>query len=227
MLLRNSMNKDKLMDIVNQNGEQSLKGFCDHCGNITFQNLLHLEVTQVDNETETYTFCKCTICSNLLLRKHPGDWNTPLRSGERPKPNDIEFDQLWPPQLTLPSEAPSRVRQIYEEARVIKQHSPSSFVVQIGRALEAVTKDKDAEGRTLYQKLNWLVESGELPKIFGEMGQINRIIRNWGAHDAEISVEADDVEVVDEFFKAIIEYLYVAPAKVNRVSKLLDERKNL
>jgi hypothetical protein len=58
------------------------------------------------------------------------------------------------------------------------------------------------------------------------MGHISRILRNWGAHDAEIDVELEDVEVVDEFFKAIIEYLYVAPTKVKRVRSLIQQRRS-
>jgi hypothetical protein len=58
------------------------------------------------------------------------------------------------------------------------------------------------------------------------MGHINRIFRNWAAHDAEIDVQPDDVEVVDEFFKAIVEYLYIAPAKIERVEELLKERRD-
>ena len=70
-----------------------------------------------------------------------------------------------------------------------------------------MTKDSNAKGRTLSEKLNWLVKEERLPEVFGEMGHISTILRNWGAHDAEIDVEPEDVEVVDEFFKAIIKYL--------------------
>jgi hypothetical protein len=102
--------------------------------------------------------------------------------------------------------------------------SPNSFVVLIGRALEAVTRERNAEGGSLYDRLNWLISEGHLPQVFGEMGQINRLFRNWGAHDAEIEVEPGDVGIADEFFKAIIEYLYVAPAKLARVQNLIKQR---
>jgi hypothetical protein len=36
-------------------------------------------------------------------------------------------------------------------------------------------------------------------------------------------VNQDQVDIADEFFNAIIEYLYVAPEKVNRVQQSLDE----
>lgn len=73
-------------------------------------------------------------------------------------------------------------------------------------------------------RLNWLVSQGLLPQVLGQMGHINRIFRNWGAHDAEIDVESEDIEMVDEFFRAIVEYLYVAPAKVDRIQKLINQK---
>jgi hypothetical protein len=42
---------------------------------------------------------------------------------------------------------------------------------------------------------------------------------------SHISCIVEDVETVDAFFKAIIEYLYVAPAKVRQVSDLIEARK--
>ena len=75
-------------------------------------------------------------------------------------------------------------------------------------------------------KLDWLIREGHLPEVFGQMGHINRIVRNWGAHDAQVDVESEDVEIVDEFFKAIIEYLYVAPSRVNRVQSLIQQRQS-
>lgn len=217
------------MEIENYRGERSLKSLCDHCGNITFQSLKHLEVCSEQGRAFTYTFSRCTICGGVVLRKHPGDWNAPVRRGifdeDEPEYDYDDFEQLWPPTLSLPSEAPKRVREIYEEARIIRKHSASSFVVQIGRALEAITKEQNAQGRSLFQRIDWLIEQEQLPELFGQMGHLNRIFRNWGAHDADIDVTLEDAQIVDEFFQAIVEYLYVAPAKVKKVSALIERRK--
>lgn len=62
--------------------------------------------------------------------------------------------------------------QIYEEARAIKQRSPSSFVVQIRRALEAVANEQGAEGNSLMAKTQWLIKQGLLPEVFAEMTHI-------------------------------------------------------
>lgn len=214
------------MEITNYKGNTAFKASCDHCGNTTFQGIKVSEVVQENTKLFTYTLSRCTICDGVTLRKHTGDWNAPRRLGVQAESDESEStEQLWPPGLSLSHEAPLRVRQIYEEARATKRNSPSSFVVQIGRALEAVAKNKQAQGQNLSQKIDWLISQQLLPKLFGEMGHINRILRNWGAHDADVDIEPGDAEIVDEFFKAIIEYLYVAPAKVQRVNTLLAQRK--
>ena len=205
-------------------GHQSLKSFCAHCGNITLQTILLIEVINGDEAARTYTLSKCQICDGIVLRKHPGDWNAPLRPGEKPLDKDIPSEQLWPEALTLPQEAPARVSQIYQEACTIKRQSPSSFVVQIRRALEAVAHDQNAQGNTLQAKTEWLIKSGLLPEVFGEMTHISRMIGNLGAHDAEKDVMPQDVEIADEFFRAVIEYLYVARAKVARVKALTQKK---
>jgi hypothetical protein len=206
--------------------------YCDHCGNLTFKNEVGSYFTS-PNETgafESYLLYQCQICNGATLEKIKHAIPEGQVTSKQPRfqmnsAEIVEVEQLWPPPLSLSSEAPERVRRIYEEARSVMKRSPSSFVVQIGRALEAVAKDRHAEGRTLNDKLNWLISEGHLPKIFGEMGHVSRILRNWGAHDAEIDVETEDVKIVDEFFKAIIEYVYVAPARIESVQSLIQQRR--
>ena len=177
-----------------------------------------------------YKLYRCQICDKPVLTESVHSFIADDISSTEfvpagPLMDDAQVAQLWPPSLTLPVEAPARARELYEEARNVMQRSPSSFVVQIARCLEAIARERDAKGRTLNDRLNWLVTNGDLPDVLGQMGHINRMFRNWGAHDAEIDVRPEDAEVVDEFFKTIVEYLYVAPAKVQKVTTLLEHRR--
>lgn len=165
----------------------------------------------------TFTFSKCTICDGLILRKHPGDWNAPLRPGDVPLAHDIPFEQLWPPTASFSSDVPARIRTIYDEAKLVRRHSPSSFVVQLRRAFEALAKDRKAEGHSLGAQFQWMINHEQLPSMFAEMVQIARMIGNLGAHDDDRAVTTLDVEVSDRFFNAVVEYLYVAPALLARV----------
>ncbi len=191
-----------------------VKSLCDHCGNVSFKHQLYSSDIRVGS---FYRLYRCEICENVLLQKVL--WITNAMDRDRVRVHKREeIVQLWPLAHSLPSEVPNRISEVYEEARSVRK-SPSSFVVQIGRALEVMTRDLKAKGKTLNNRLNFLITQGVIPRVFGEMGHINRIFRNWGAHDAEISVKPEDVQTVDDFFKALIEYVYVAPAKVERVKK--------
>jgi hypothetical protein len=201
----------------NTGGQPSLKGFCDHCGNITFQTIISQEVSLSSGTPKTYTFTKCTICDGVAFRDHPGDWNAPLNPGDKPLSTDIPFEQLWPPKASFSSEVPIRIRSLYEEARLVRKRSPSAFVVQLRRAFEALVRDKNAEGRSLYIQVQWMINNGQLPNVFAEMMHVARMIGNLGAHDGEQDVTEQDAEVADQFFRAIIEYLYVAPALLEKV----------
>ncbi len=217
------MDKDFLAE------EEQIKTLCDHCGNITLKDLISCaEIENPEGIFVEHRLYRCTICYGIILEKtirrlpedYQGSKQPRFRSAAAKKTG---VEQLWPSPQGLPLDVPARIRAIYDEARTVKR-SPSSFVVQIGRALEAIAKDKGAEGRSLNDRLNWLVSQELLPRVLGEMGHISRIFRNWGAHDAESDVGEDDVEIVDQFFHTIIEYIYVAPTKVSRVQELIKKR---
>lgn len=207
--------------------------YCDHCGNVTHKDSLGDYFIEKDGGKtfSIYIFISCKICELPSLIEHvkmlPEDYQGGQELRQRINAaGSVATIQLYPPQIDISPYAPKRVKAIYIEACSIKQKSPGSFVVQIGRALEAITRDKEAEGETFKQRLDWLIDKGYLPAHLGDMGQINRIFRNWGAHDAEVDVQLEDALIVDEFFNAIVEYLYEAPAKIAKVQKLLDDRRS-
>ena len=55
-----------------------------------------------------------------------------------------------------------------------------------------------------------------------------RLICNIGAHDAEDDVTEEDVPIILDFLEAILEYLYIAHAKIEALQARLakaDEKK--
>jgi hypothetical protein len=189
-----------------------LKALCPHCGNVSYQHIA--------NDQIKYRLYKCDICLELtfqrVIRKQIEHKNA------RGKTIIVEekLEQLYPPLTSLPVEVPERVRYIYDEAVSIRSKSPSSFVVQIRRALEAVANERKAPSGALHKQIEWMIKNNLLPDTFGKMIHITRIFGNLGAHDAEKDVSLEDTEIVDEFFRATIEYIYIAPAKVERVALL-------
>ena len=100
---------------------------------------------------------------------------------------------------------------------------PNSFAVQMGRTLEAVCNYEKAAGKTLSDRLNNLVSSGRIPPTLAQMAQQLRQIRNLGAHDVDDEVSEQDVPIILDFVEAVLEYLYVAPAKIAAVQARLNK----
>jgi hypothetical protein len=92
--------------------------------------------------------------------------------------------------------------------------APNAFAVQIRRALEALCEDREARGSNLQKRLLDLSEKGEIPSVLAEAGDVLRLIGNMGAHASDNSVHPLLALTIDEFFRAIIEYVYLAPKKM-------------
>jgi hypothetical protein len=136
------------------------------------------------------------------------------------------YELLWPQNGRLHPSVPARVQRCYEEAAAIKRRAPNAFANQIGRALESLCEDRGATKRTLAENLRELADRREIPEVLVTMTDIIRMFRNLGSHAAEESVQPDDVDAIDDFFRAVIEYVYVAPFRVNEVQTRVSQLRN-
>ena len=132
---------------------------------------------------------------------------------------------IYPVLIIAPTEAPENIQQLFREAVLIKQISPSLCVVGIRRCLEAICNDKGTTGKTLSVNIKELVLKGILPERLAEMMNSSRIIGNLGAHAVSAEVTDDDAQILIDFCSAILEYVYVAPTKIARIQKRLDSLK--
>ena len=110
---------------------------------------------------------------------------------------------------------------------VIAAIKRAACAVLARRTLEAVFTHENAQGDSLMRKIENLIKSDRIPPLFAEMAHLARKIGNLGAHFADETVTAEDVEVVPGFVEAILEYLYVIPAKVETVRNRLSKLPNL
>jgi hypothetical protein len=195
--------------------------FCPHCGNVAPQTLQYVhrcyeEEWSNDGEPVSmpavYFVVSCETCNGFLVY---ADW------GNIPNEDDFsKVDLLWP-QIGLHPSIPKRVSNIYSEASRIKQNAPNAFATQIRRALEAVTDDRNAKPGSLVQRLKELAHRGEIPPILADVSDTLRILGNIGAHASETNIQPWQVHSIDEFFRAIVEYVYVAPSKLAEFRKTL------
>jgi hypothetical protein len=171
------------------------------------------------NYDGTYFVATCGTCQQLLLYWEQGD---PANEGLSGLTDYFrQASLIWPEPTISGDKVPAAVADIYREAAAVKRLSPNSFAVQIRRALEAVCADKGANGRSLYEMLTELGRRGDLPPVLAEMTDVLRLLGNVGAHASDRTVRPSQVEALDEFFRAVIEYVYIAPAKLHRFREKL------
>jgi hypothetical protein len=129
---------------------------------------------------------------------------------------------LWPESGVLNNALPKQVADIYTEAANVKRLSPNSFAVQIRRALEAICTDRGARASSLHAMLAELVERGELPPVLAEITKVLRLLGNIGAHASDRQVLPSHVDALDEFFRAVVEYVYIARSKLQTFRNKLE-----
>jgi len=202
---------------------------CPHCNNVTPHQLindgavqkLYDEIEHGNDETEKiydefiYALLKCSTCGDYTL---VGGFKIELPQILR------DFPVLYPNSKSLDSSVPEKIRKVYEEAAQIRLRAPNAYAGQVRKALEFLCKDQNASGNNLYKQINSLVEKGILPPTFAEMTTLIRLLGNLGVHATEDEVSAWDAMLIDEFFRSIIEYVYVAPSKINRLKLRLEQR---
>jgi hypothetical protein len=132
----------------------------------------------------------------------------------------------YPPISELGPEVPLVVRRIYDEAVKCKAHSPIAYALLIRKTLEAICDDRGIEKAAgkqgdLYNRLRVLLARGELSPLLADMTDALRVLGNIAAHEDPKAISVPMTWPVHEFFNSIVEYLYVAPAKLTEFKEAL------
>ena len=167
----------------------------------------------------TYFLAVCDTCRQPLLYYVD-------ESSEFANPDYTEFEiarLIWPTTKLLSEAVPLPVRRCYSEAARVRQKSPKSFAIHIRSALEALCDERGAAKGTLSKRLKDLAFKGEIPGALARMSEVIRVLGNIGAHDYNSRISHGDVSVIDDFFQAIVEYVYVGPDKIMNFQQRLSE----
>ena len=156
--------------------------------------------------------CICATCHGPLL--YDGIWREEY--GEWPA-------LAYPQRGDLDAAIPRAVRDIYGEAFRIKRSAPRAFALLIRRALEAICDDKKIRSGTLADRLRVLGESGAVPPMLAEMTGVLRTLGNVAAHGSLNGITVPMTWAIDEFFRAVVEYVYVGPSKLSAFRKSLEK----
>jgi hypothetical protein len=91
----------------------------------------------------------------------------------------------------------------------------------IRRSLEIVCNDRGLSAGNLAKRIKILSDRGEIPPVLSQATDLLRLIGNIAAHGSEQSVHALQVRAIDDFFMAVIEYLYIAPRRISDFERRL------
>lgn len=207
---------------------------CFHCGN---KGLLKIEYcrdstygdTTYDSygklidfdpwETHKWYLLSCPVCAGVTLYHEYGDYGMP------------QFDEILYPNIKYDFQGlPMEVKAAFESALKVKNIDKAVCLLALRRTLEAICKDKGAEGEDLYTMVQDMIKKNILPKTFDDACWIIRKLGNNAAHADKSNFYDSQVERTIEFMQYIIEYLYTLPVKMNRmknrIQQQLEEEKN-
>ena len=197
---------------------------CPHCGNKTVhEKIFHYEFVptayHADGKKDdhpgvdiAYEIWKCRTCNDIsLVSTILGD------------PEGYRLD--YPKGAELDASVPETVADNYKEAKMVQINAPNAFAVLIRRALEAICDDRKVKKGGLKTRLDELASRGEIPDKLVKITTVLRELGNAGAHNTGQNVTVPLAWEMDEFFRVIIEYVYVAPAKLAEFEKRLKENK--
>jgi hypothetical protein len=140
--------------------------------------------------------------------------------------DEAEIQVLWP---TPPKEVdglPETVAQAYKAAQAVRKIDANAFAVLLGRVLEVVCLDRNATGNSLYDQLQDLADNGEIPARLVEMAHQLRALRNIGAHATLGELTPAEVPIIDDLCRAILEYVYTAPSRIQQVEERIQRLRN-
>jgi hypothetical protein len=185
---------------------------CPHCGNETphkkvFSHTYIDDWYSSDGEPtanppySSYTGFACATCGDLSIY-------------ESIDGNEETSSMVFPEGAALDKSIPEIVAANYRESKRVQKVSPNAYAVLMRRALEAVCDDRKVPAGKLATRLKHLADKGEIPPVLVEITSVLRTLGNSGAHNTEQKVTIPMTWKMDKFFRTLVEYVYVAPARL-------------
>lgn len=213
---------------------KSLVHDCYHCNNKTLCEVVHTSEAEelwldgriwsqsdtgfwedggwlTEHIPYTYYVIQCRICNHLSILRGYID--------ESGKP--IELTQKYPQIKNHLEIIPSAIRDTYLEAARIRTRAPHGYVALIRKALELICIERNAVGQNLFQNLNDLANKGVLPSDLSEIATLLRKTGNEAVHASGRRISVLDTEVIDQLFRAIVDYLFILPARMEELKRSL------
>lgn len=173
------------------------------------------------DEGWVYQLLHCPACQQVMLRRYY--WHEGMYDPEE----GVEFETLFPADNRKPLGLPEHISRALEAAHKVKNIDANSFAVLLGRVLEMVCEDRDAEGDTLHKQLADLAKKNEIPEKLVGVADGLRHLRNVGAHASIGELTENEIPILDDLARAVIEYVYTAPHLAEEAKRRLEGLKKV
>lgn len=144
---------------------------------------------------------------------------------------DADYLECYEKEIFFPSELyklsglPNQIQKAYDIALKVRGIDTNAYAVLLGRILDIICEDRKALGNTLNKKLIYLAEKGEIPEKLVRVAHNLRNLRNYGAHADLGELTIDEIPILDDLCKAILEYIYNAPYLAEKAERSLNRLK--
>ncbi len=164
-----------------------------------------------------YELLLCLACKEVTLRKY--------FEADYADPEEVTIETLYPSAKSRLSGLPYRIQNAYQISLKVRVIDANAYAVLLGRILEMVCEDRKATGKNLFSKLQDLAAKGEIPaKLVGVADNL-RHLRNVGAHASLGELTKDEIPILDDLCRAILECVYSAPYLAEKAQQHLNRLK--
>lgn len=140
--------------------------------------------------------------------------------------DDGEVRLRYPSPLCSTESFPRPIAKAYRAARAVRNIDANAYAVLLGRLLEIICQEQNAQGRHLEEQLRDLAQRGIIPSRLADIAKQLRRLRNIGAHASAGQLSKSEVPILDDLCVAILDYVYTLPhltaraeARVQRLRK--------
>lgn len=132
----------------------------------------------------------------------------------------LEIGKMWPSLCSASDDLPAPARRFLQQA-IESKHAPDGAIMLAASAVDAMLKAKNYRTGTLYSRIEKAAEQHVLTEQMREWAHEIRLDSNDPRHADEgfRGFQEEDVDRVIDFARAIGEYLFVLPARVQRWRK--------
>jgi hypothetical protein len=167
---------------------------------------------------DVYQLLRCPACRAVTLRSY--FWHEGIESEA-----ELNYKTLYPSDSRIPLGLPPEIATEFLAATRVRVISANAYGVLLGRVMEMVCRDRNATGKFLGQKLADLAAKGEIPTKLVDVAKSLTALRNVGAHADLGELTPQEVPILEDLCKAVLDYVYSAPFLVQKAQDALNKLK--